>query len=59
MNYKKPTSKVLAIALFFSLMTILGGCANTGTEGGENTEDGTTTEQPTSEEENEDTEKKY
>ncbi len=56
MNSKKPTSKVLAITLFFSLMTILGGCANTGTQGGESTEEETTIPQATPEEEKEKTE---
>ena len=62
MNSKKPIFKALAITLFFSLITSLGGCGTSSPEGGESTEDGTTTEQPTSEEdeeENEDTEKKY
>ena len=54
MNFKKPTSKVLAIALFLGLMTIVGGCATP--EGGESTEEGTTMEEPTTEEENEKTE---
>ena len=53
MNSKKPIFKALAITLFFSLITSLGGCGTSSPEGGESTEGGTTTEEPTSEEEKE------
>ena len=56
MTSKKPIFKALAITLFFSLITSLGGCGTSSPEGGESTEGGETgtpIEQPTSEPEDE------